>query len=228
VDASLSTIVQHLRVAAKGEEQLTSEERNLLSVAYKNSVGSRRTAWRALSSIESKEESKGSKHLSLLREYKSKVEAELNKFCEDALNLLDTKLIPGSKDAPEANVFYQKMKGDYYRYIAEYAQTEAHKKAADGALAAYKAASDVANASMSVTHPLRLGLALNFSVLYYEVLNDPAKACQLAKTAFDDAIAEIESIPEDAYKDATTIMQLIRDNLTLWTTELNEDGGEDN
>jgi 14-3-3 protein epsilon len=65
-----------------------------------------------------------------------------------------------------------------------------------------------------------LGLSLNFSVFYYEVKSDPAKACQLAKQAFDDAIADIDTIDEDQYKDATTIMQLIRDNLTLWTSEI--------
>lgn len=73
---------------------------------------------------------------------------------------------------------------------------------------------------MKTTHPIRLGLALNFSVFHYECLNDPEKACSLAKSAFDDAIADIEHIDDDQYKDATTIMQLIRDNLTLWTSEI--------
>jgi len=117
------------------------------------------------------------------------------------------------------------MKGDYYRYISEYAQADQHQKASDGALDAYKAAQEIANQDLKTTHPIRLGLALNFSVFYYEVMNDPSKACSLAKTAFDDAIADIEHIEEDQYKDATTIMQLIRDNLTLWTSELNEEEG---
>ena len=73
------------------------------------------------------------------------------------------------------------MKGDYHRYISEYATGDQHKKASDGALASYQAASDVANAELQSTNPIRLGLALNFSVFYYEVLNDPAKACSLAK-----------------------------------------------
>ena len=86
------------------------------------------------------------------------------------------------------------MKGDYYRYIAEYATGDDHKKASDGALDSYAKASEIANAELSTTHPIRLGLALNFSVFYYEVLNDPSKACNLAKTAFDEAIGDIESI----------------------------------
>ena len=83
--------------------------------------------------------------------------------------------------SPEAKVFFHKMKGDYHRYISEYATGDQHKRASDGALQAYQAASDVANSELKTTNPIRLGLALNFSVFYYEVLNDPAKACNLAK-----------------------------------------------
>jgi 14-3-3 protein epsilon len=206
------------------DQELSIEDRNLLSVAYKNTVGSRRTSWRALSQIEQKEESKGSKHLALLKEYKKKIESELNHFCKDILDLLDAHLVKKATTA-ESKVFYLKMKGDYYRYIAEYATGDEHKKVADGAHQAYNAAQETAN-ELKTTHPIRLGLALNFSVFHYEVMSDPSKACNLAKQAFDDAIADIEHIEEDQYKDATTIMQLIRDNLTLWTTEMQDEDEE--
>lgn len=98
------------------------------------------------------------------------------------------------------------MKGDYYRYISEYATQQRHKEVSNGALESYEEASKIAMNELQTTHPIRLGLALNFSVFYYECLNDPAKACTLAKTAFDDAIADIEHIAEEQYKDATTIM----------------------
>lgn len=68
-----------------------------------------------------------------------------------------------------------------------------------------------------------MGLALNFSVFYYEILNSPDRACHLAKQAFDDAIAELDSLSEESYRDSTLIMQLLRDNLTLWTSS---DSGE--
>ena len=71
---------------------------------------------------------------------------------------------------------------------------------------AYSAALEISNTELKTTHPIRLGLALNFSVFHYETLNDPAKACNLAKQAFDDAIADIEHIDDDQYKDSTTIM----------------------
>jgi len=167
-----------------------------LSVAYKNTVGSRRTAWRAISSIEHKEQEKGSKNLGLLREYKKKIENELNTFCQDIIEVLDTSLIPKSNTA-ESKVFYLKMKGDYYRYIAEYAQGQEHSNVSEKALQAYSEANTISVAELKTTHPIRLGLMLNFSVFYYEVLNDPTKACDLAKQAFDDAIADIEQISEE-------------------------------
>ena len=77
------------------------------------------------------------------------------------------------------------------------------------------------------TNPIRLGLALNYSVFYYEILTEPQLACTLAKTAFDDAISELDSLQEEQYKDATLIMQLIRDNLTLWTSENGEEEKEE-
>ena len=193
-----------------------------MSVAYKNTIGSRRTAWRALSSIEKKEEQKGSKNIGLLRGYKTKIEGELDKYCNEILNLIDSQLIPKSSNT-EAQVFYYKMKGDYYRYISEYTSGDKRDKAGDNAHEAYKSATEKAEKDLKTTHPIRLGLALNYSVFHYEVKNDPSKACQLAKQAFDDAIADIDQIEEDQYKDATTIMQLIRDNLTLWTSELEEE-----
>lgn len=112
--------------------------------------------------------------------------------------------------------------GDYHRYLAEFLTGEARKDSAHQAHEAYKTATDVAQNDLAPTHPIRLGLALNFSVFYYEILNSPDRACHLAKQAFDDAIAELDTLSEESYKDSTLIMQLLRDNLTLWTSDLQD------
>lgn len=114
--------------------------------------------------------------------------------------------------------------GDYHRYLAEFATGDKRKESADKSLEAYKAASEVAVTELPPTHPIRLGLALNFSVFYYEILNSPDRACHLAKQAFDDAIAELDTLSEESYKDSTLIMQLLRDNLTLWTSDMQDPG----
>lgn len=219
-------MVAAMKKVAELDTELTVEERNLLSVAYKNVVGSRRASWRIISSIEQKEKSKdNAAHVAQIRGYCEKVEKELEDICSDVLSVLDNHLIKSAENA-ESKVFYNKMKGDYYRYLAEFASEEKKKELASKGQEAYQAAK-VAEEALPPTHPIRLGLALNYSVFYYEILNEPEKACELAKKAFDDAIAELDNLTEDSYKDSTVIMQLLRDNLTLWTSDIQDDDDED-
>jgi len=219
-------MVDFMKKVAALDVELTVEERNLLSVAFKNVIGARRASWRIISSIEQKEENKGNeKHVGRIREYRARVDKELTEICNDILNVLDKHLIPTATTG-ESKVFYYKMKGDYHRYLAEFSTGNSRKEAAENSLMAYKSASDIAMTELPPTHPIRLGLALNFSVFYYEILNSPDRACQLAKQAFDDAIAELDTLDEDSYKDSTLIMQLLRDNLTLWTSEVEGKSGE--
>eukprot|EP00268_Persea_americana_P049195 TRINITY_DN524_c0_g1_i8.p1 TRINITY_DN524_c0_g1~~TRINITY_DN524_c0_g1_i8.p1 ORF type:complete len:252 (-),score=45.56 TRINITY_DN524_c0_g1_i8:875-1630(-) len=214
--------MEKLVVDSSASGELSVEERNLLSVAYKNVIGSRRAAWRIISSIEQKEESrKNDEHVSLVKDYRSRVESELSDVCAGILKLLDSHLIP-SAAASESKVFYLKMKGDYHRYLAEFKVGVERKEAAEDTMLAYKAAQDIAMADLAPTHPIRLGLALNFSVFYYEILNSSEKACSMAKQAFEEAIAELDTLGEESYKDSTLIMQLLRDNLTLWTSDAQE------
>lgn len=222
----MSSNMQKVVKALPSGEELSNEERNLLSVAYKNVVGARRSSWRVLSSIEAKD--KQPEKLEIIRKYRKAVEDELTKICREVLALLDENLItnaqsiePKTQAVSESCVFYLKMKGDYFRYLAEVepSETDKHKEVVNSSKEAYKAALDQAETELPPTHPIRLGLALNFSVFYYEIYNAPEQACKLAKKAFDEAIAELDTLQEDSYKDSTLIMQLLRDNLTLWTSD---------
>jgi len=200
--------------SAKGED-LDVDERNLLSVAYKNVVDSKRASWRTLSGgFDDADEE-------LLEKYKKLVEDELEAICNEVLALLTEHLcknVEGNGD--ETEVFYLKMCGDYYRYLSEF-RTESEDIKAK-AEEFYKKAMDVAEANLNETHPTRLGLALNFSVCYYEILKKPEKACDLAKKSFDAAIEKLDTLNDASYKDSTLIMQLLRDNLTLWTSAKDE------
>ncbi|OLP96210.1 14-3-3-like protein [Symbiodinium microadriaticum] len=218
-------MADHMKNAGNADSELSVEERNLLSVAYKNTVGSRRAAWRIITSVMQKETTKGNtENAAYAKEYCKKVEDELQSICDTILALLDNKLIAKASSG-ESKVFYQKMKADYYRYIAEFRDGDAKSSAAEKARQAYQEAQaeDVAKKDLAVTHPIRLGLALNYSVFMYEVLGNPDDACKMARTAFEDAIAELDNVAEDSYKDSTLIMQLLRDNLTLWTSD--QEGG---
>ena len=132
--------MQKLVLGSTPGSELSVEERNLLSVAYKNVIGSLRAAWRIVSSIEQKEESrKNEEHVVLVKDYRSNVETELSEVCASILKLLDSNLIP-SATASESKVFYLKMKGDYHRYLAEFKVGDERKTAAEDTMLAYKAA----------------------------------------------------------------------------------------
>jgi hypothetical protein len=189
---------------------LNEEERNLLSVAYKFVIGTRRASLRALDAEEE------SKFVALQQEYKKQVEMDLIRVCTEALDLL-TKLLDDNTEENEARIFYLKMMADYYRYLAESVQSD--KTYPQKTLEFYSKAQALAEKQLGATHPIRLGLVLNFSVCYYEILGEKTKACELAKSAFDQAISQLDDLPECQYKDSTLIMQLLRDNLTLWNSE---------
>ena len=214
-------MVSSMKSAAESGLELTNEERILFSVAYKNVTTERRSSWRIISSIEQKmEETEDGKDLA--NTYKVEIEKELKDICEDVLSLLDKHLIPKASIA-ESKVFYLKMKGDYFRYLAEVAVGDDRKTVVENSQQAYVEATEISKKEMKPTHPMHLGLALNHSVFSYEILNAPEEACKLAKTAFDDAIAELDTLDEHSYKDSTLIMQLLRDNLTLWTSDQAQD-----
>lgn len=106
-------MVEYMKSVAQKPQELSVEERNLLSVAYKNVIGSRRASWRVISSIEQKGDAD---KLGLIQNYKKKIETELEEICSDILDIIKNELIPNS-ESQEGKVFYYKMKGDYHRYL---------------------------------------------------------------------------------------------------------------
>jgi len=203
-------------------EKLNTEERNMLSVAYKNAVGRQRSAWRHVST----DADSAGVDKDIHDKYLAHIESNMKAKCNQIVELVSTNLLDkenpdkDDKQAVETQVFYLKMCGDYYRYMAEFTKAKGDK---DNAQKKYEQALKIA-VHLAPTHPTRLGLALNASVCFYEILNDKGKAKDLAKEAFDQAIQKLDSLNDNNYKDSTLIMQLLRDNLTLWSADAEENG----
>lgn len=200
----------------------TVEERNLLSVGFKNLIGGKRTAIRTISAIE--QNPKYSKFGTALGAYKKKIEGELQKNCQDIIDMIKADGMRTS-DA-EGKAFFLKMIGDYYRYMAESAQGEVLERARSGALENYKLA-ETAGQGLNACNPIKLGLALNFSVFHYEVMQDSKEACKLAETALQDAMNKIDEVDEETFRDAKSIIELLKENLTLWKEEEGDNNIED-
>ncbi|KAH6975842.1 14-3-3 protein [Ilyonectria destructans] len=210
-------MVPLLKEVIKMGGELSVNERNLLTFAFKNVIGTRLANWRIISSIEQKELGGNEKHIDTIRRYRNKIENELEKICRDVLDLLDESLIPNASTG-ESRALYYKLKGDYSRHLAEFASGEKRNLAAAKAYKAYKIAANIVQSELTATHPLRLGLALNFSVFYYEILKSRDRALRLAKHSFDDAMAELDALAGEPDGDSILIMHLLCDNLALWAS----------
>ncbi|WOL15052.1 14-3-3 protein 7 isoform X1 [Canna indica] len=217
-------MVEVMKKIATMDIEFTPEERNLLSVGYKNMIGARRASWRILCELEQKEEENGSeRNVKSIGVYRKRIEDELTKMCNDILSTIAIHILPSST-VGESIVFFYKMKGDYYRYLAEFKIGNERKEAIEQSLRAYQGATSTAMMDLPPGHPIRLGLAINFSVFYYDIMKSPERAYHLAKQAFDEALPEINSLEESHYKESTIGLQLLRDNLTVWTSVLPEGG----
>eukprot|EP00920_Eleutheroschizon_duboscqi_P032901 GHVT01079349.1.p1 GENE.GHVT01079349.1~~GHVT01079349.1.p1 ORF type:complete len:248 (+),score=36.86 GHVT01079349.1:446-1189(+) len=222
--------VDFVRHISKVGTDLTVEERNLMSVASKNSITGLRHAWRTVTGVENRDDSGLDQEASMwqgsIAKYRQRLETELRDTCEQILKNIDDDILPKSEN-PEALAFFLKMKGDYFRYIAEFAKEEQLTKATESAHTAYREALELCEKELAPIHPTHLGLALNYSVFHYEELGSPEDAIKLASSALDNASTYkmgegslLEGEAERQFQDGESILQLLRDNLKVWTDEL--------
>lgn len=212
-------IVQEMiKACYENKLEITVKIRNFFSVAYKNTSGTKRASWRTLNMEKEKYKDQEIEKYNTIMQFLMEIENELNEICDDVIGYIDKYILSKEdiKNDIESQVFFYKMKGDYFRYKAEVTTGQNFEHCKNESKNSYEKASEASSTLPSV-HSLKLGLSLNFSVFYYEIEKSPQKACFLAKQAFDDAIKDIDDLSEDHYKDSTLIMQLLRDNLSLWT-----------
>ncbi|EGR33519.1 hypothetical protein IMG5_050590 [Ichthyophthirius multifiliis] len=218
------------RIIQQPQIELTKDERNLLSTSYKSIVGSKRAEIRVLDAIFEKEkrQDQQSTNLQYIIKYKQKVEREIFQNCEDLIAIIDQILLPNVK-CLESKVFYLKIRGDHFRYYAECLKSRAlqqqdnnNSEVEEEALNSYREANEIARMNLASTDPIRLALILNMSVYFFEVLDKIHDAIRIANNAFEEAIQNIDNVNEENYKDSTLIMQLLRDNIQLWTDLLQQ------
>ena len=210
--------------ALDGVDELDAIERDAVSAGFKKTVAPRRTAWRALAAIEAAERRRGREaEASIVREHMRRVKEEVRDICDALLEAVDAFEKTGST---ESKAFFGKMKGDYNRYVAEVTTGEERAKAIDRATKAYERAM-AAKTGLAATHPILLGLGLNYSVFHHEILDERQKAIELARETFDNASDEMDELSEDSFADAVPVLQLLRDNITMWTNASENEEGND-
>ena len=227
----------HIKKILDYEQELSFNERNSFSIAYKSAIGSRRKQWKILNRLEKEETIRQSKFLNLLKQFKNKVEAELDRFSQELLILLENKILNRTEVSPESQVYYLKLKADFLRYVSIYSSEKKSKEASLMSFNVYSQADEIAKAQLKAIDPTRLGLSLNFSMYFYQVAKDLQKACFHSKKALMDiklemeeeeaeAAEQIETTQEEAklkiliLEDSSDIIKIIKNNLTLWTNQI--------
>ena len=200
---------------------VNSDERNLLLVAFKNLPASKRQTCRTIVAIE--QNPKYAQFSGALAHYKLTIENQLTEDCERIINIIKTKVLAKACQG-EAKAFFVKMVGDYYRYISENAKDAKLEQVKQAALRAYEEADLV---DLPACNLIKLGLALNFSVFHYEVMKNHGKACELADNALQTALERIDELEENEFRDAKSIIELLKENLTLWKEEEEGDNAID-
>jgi len=213
-------MILKLKGVVKYSPDLTTEERNMVNVAYKGAIDSRRTSWLVVETVEHKSaESANDIEMDLIRDYKRKIEKELTVLCKEIVGMVDDCLLSNATSA-EAVVSFYKIKADFCRYLTEFQTGDALAASTNSALEAYRDAYSHASLNLQSTNPTRLSVALNFSVFYHDIIQSTEKAYEIANESYNFARHDLNSLPDHAFTDATDIMQILKEDMMKWSKEL--------
>lgn len=212
----VESIIQFVSMQPK----LSSDERSLLNTGFKNIIAKQRVAWRELATRE-KDEENNKKVIEYILELRKEVEQEILTNADKVLGVLDKYLISNASDN-ETKAFYLKMKADFLRYKAEVTVDDEYVKHYKASQETYAQGYKISE-SLPISNPIRLGLALNYSVLYYEVILNKEEAVSIAKQAYDESMKIIDDLDKTKSKDTILIIQLLKENLGLWNNDNEEE-----
>lgn len=205
----------------RAEIEISLDERNLFYTAFRNCICARRNAWNPVSVLEEKEKHKVETwRVQVLKNYRDRLESEIREICNEVIDIIDTCRLRFSSNIEE-RVFYLKMKGDSYRYLAEIDTKDEIETPAESnsskSFEAYETATELALNVLKPANPVRLGVALNFAVLYYEVFHTSGRAINLATTAMEEGKAGLEDLNSVDSAEASIIIKLLDENIKHWS-----------
>lgn len=215
-------MVETINKFIKINPELSKDEKNILSAGYKNILSDKRASWRLLNFMEKKESKKKPTQVPHIKEIKSHIEKEIKEQIESAHKMINEFLLPNAKDS-ESKVFYLRLKADHFRYLSEITKEKEYNKAIENAEKAYKEAYEIAIKDLPVINSTRVGLCLNFAVFYYEVKGDKKEGCKIAKKSFEDSMKYLDELEKFKSKDILLLIQLLKENLIFWSSEMNEE-----
>ena len=188
---------------------LLPAHRNLIHEAYKGHVLALLKQYHRIE----KQEGRTWREKYLLVDYLAHIREEVRKTSREILDFIDYKFLV-FENSVEGVIFYQKIQGDYYRYMAEAGDSDSSMLSSQSYLKAMDRVSQLPS-----FHPTRLSLVLNYSVFHHDIKKDLREAIIIAKAGFDMAIKEVHVVEPRLYKEVMEYLDLIRDNVKIWKEE---------
>ena len=201
---------------AENDSDLQLEDINVISRICKGKMDSTRKTWKTIYLSEQKERGKGRDDRSTpLLEYRKNVEQEITAFSKEIIEMIQKSLINRTNDTSMRGLLYR-MVGDYWRYLAEIQRSYDRRDSTNKALAAYQEAEDLIVACCGPAAAIRLSLMLNIAIFRFEILSEPDEALDIALKAYNEGIATVDSLHDEAYTDSILLLQMLHRTIVSW------------
>ena len=207
--------VNAMKEVVKLNPELNIEEQQLLSSSYKKAIEKSRDALLKLPEIIS--ETEEGKKKSILLEKQQKLSKELEGYCNELIDLIESQLLPSAKDS-KSKVFYEKLEADYYRYICESKEKEERKSLIQKSYDHYRRALEISSGNLPSYSPESIRLILYYTVFLYDFMEEKENAIKLAQDTYNECSQSFtQNSSVQSIKEAETILSFRKENITKWT-----------
>ena len=215
-------VINFIKEFIKLNPKLEKEECDIISTGFKNMISEKRSSWFTLQSMERKEKKKKKNTIKEIKEIKNHIENEIRETCKELQDLVDKELLPKNEE-DEVLVFLYKLKADYFRYICEFAEGNELLDNLIKAEEFYKKAYEIADKKLPIINCNRVSVALNYAIFLYETKKDKKNGFDIAQNTFKESMKFIEDLEKPKYRDTLLIIQLLKENIIFWNSEMGEE-----
>ncbi|KAH0786349.1 14-3-3 protein [Histomonas meleagridis] len=202
---------------------LDNKTRGYFQVVYKQIIDGLRNSLGLVNTFyEMEQELNHTEMASFLLKKKEELCDKLIPLCKEAIGLIDNVLIPNAQD-PQMSVYLLKLKGDFYRYVAEYSDETESVSAANMGEEAYIEAFNISDSNLPFFDTVRLTLVLNAAVFRYEIRKNTESAMEMLENEINNSEQILQNLNEIDQKEAMTTLGLMKQNLSIWAEAKDEE-----
>ena len=215
-------VLEFIEEFIKLNPKLDKEECDIVSTGFKNMISDKRSSWFTLNSMERKEKKKKKNTVKEIKEIKNHIENELRETCNKLQEIIDKYLLPNNEE-DDTIVFLLKLKADYFRYICEFAEGKEFEYNLNKAEEYYKKAFEISENKLPIINCNRVSIGLNYAIFLYEIKKDRMAGFDVAQNIFKESMKFIDDLEKSKFRDTLLIIQLLKENIIFWNSEMSED-----